>query len=356
MRGPRPRRALKPPLYVRAARVLVPTLAIGVLTTGVAVAAWPTDDSVLASPAAPAAAPALNITDDRSERTARSSTGIRPPLQEAGSAAQAKQAAKKKQPKKKQAKKKQAKKQQKRQRTTATPSRTVSKPATQQRVEAPVARATRPSAPARPRAVIGKRYATVALNVRTQPDSSSRLVTVLRAGTRLSITSATSDGWREISLSGKSRWVKDRYLSSRKPARAARRTSSSSSVSSSACPSGSAVESGLTQDAIRVHRALCARFPQVSSYGGVRPDSLPDHPSGRALDAMVSSTGLGWDIANWVRANRSRLGVSEVIFAQKIWTVQRGSEGWRSMSDRGSASANHYDHVHITVYGNAGSG
>jgi hypothetical protein len=24
------------------------------------------------------------------------------------------------------------------------------------------------------------------------------------------------------------------------------------------------------------------------------------------------------------------------------------------MSDRGSASANHYDHVHVTVYGNAG--
>jgi hypothetical protein len=116
------------------------------------------------------------------------------------------------------------------------------------------------------------------------------------------------------------------------------------------------VESGLTPDAIRVHRAICSRFPQVRSFGGVRADSLPAHPSGRALDAMVSSTSLGWQIANYVRDNRRRLGVSEVIFAQKIWTVQRAGEGWRSMSNRGSASANHYDHVHVTVFGSTGSG
>jgi hypothetical protein len=30
--------------------------------------------------------------------------------------------------------------------------------------------------------------------------------------------------------------------------------------------------------------------------------------------------------------------------------VQRSSEGWRWMEDRGSTTANHYDHVHVTVY------
>ena len=65
---------------------------------------------------------------------------------------------------------------------------------------------------------------------------------------------------------------------------------------------------------------------------------------------MISSSSVGWDIANWTRANASTLGVSEVIYSQKIWTVQRSSEGWRSMSDRGSATANHYDHVHVSVY------
>jgi hypothetical protein len=39
-----------------------------------------------------------------------------------------------------------------------------------------------------------------------------------------------------------------------------------------------------------------------------------------------------------------------VIWSQHIWTVQRSSEGWRAMPDRGSTTANHYDHVHVSVY------
>jgi hypothetical protein len=100
---------------------------------------------------------------------------------------------------------------------------------------------------------------------------------------------------------------------------------------------------------------LCARYPQISSFGGTRSGG-GFHGSGQAVDAMISNSSVGWDAANWVRANAKRLGVSEVIYAQKIWTVQRGSEGWRGMSDRGSATANHYDHVHVSVYGNRGTG
>ena len=70
---------------------------------------------------------------------------------------------------------------------------------------------------------------------------------------------------------------------------------------------------------------------------------------------MIANSSVGWDIANWTRANASKLGVSEVIYYQKIWTVQRSSEGWRPMSDRGSATANHYDHVHVSVYWNRGT-
>ncbi|MGH8775923.1 MAG: hypothetical protein ACRDWI_12375 [Jiangellaceae bacterium] len=43
-----------------------------------------------------------------------------------------------------------------------------------------------------------------------------------------------------------------------------------------------------------------------------------------------------------------------MIWAQRIWTAERSSDGWRWMEDRGSDTANHYDHVHVTVYGNAG--
>ncbi|MEO8827702.1 hypothetical protein [Lapillicoccus sp.] len=125
-------------------------------------------------------------------------------------------------------------------------------------------------------------------------------------------------------------------------------------ISGAPCAGGSAVESGLTPDAIRVHRAVCALFPSVRAYGG-RSGSGGEHGSGHAVDIMIPSGGVGSQIAAWVRANATALGVSEVIWSQHIWTVQRSSEGWRAMSDRGSATANHYDHVHVTVYGSSGS-
>ena len=51
-----------------------------------------------------------------------------------------------------------------------------------------------------------------------------------------------------------------------------------------------------------------------------------------------------------MRAHASELGVSYVIWSQHIWSVERGSEGWRAMEDRGSTTANHYDHVHVSTY------
>jgi hypothetical protein len=103
-----------------------------------------------------------------------------------------------------------------------------------------------------------------------------------------------------------------------------------------------------------VHRAVCAEFPGVSSYGGLRGGGGA-HGEGRALDIMIgSNSSLGDAIAAFVRSNYKALGVSEVIWQQRIWTVQRSSEGWRPMEDRGSATANHMDHVHVTVYGNSG--
>ena len=65
---------------------------------------------------------------------------------------------------------------------------------------------------------------------------------------------------------------------------------------------------------------------------------------------MISDSGTGDAIADFARDNADALGVSEVIWAQQIWTVERSSEGWRYMEDRGSDTANHYDHVHVTVY------
>jgi hypothetical protein len=55
-------------------------------------------------------------------------------------------------------------------------------------------------------------------------------------------------------------------------------------------------------------------------------------------------------VADFVREHYAELGVSYVIYSQHIWSVERGGEGWRGMSDRGSTTANHYDHVHVSVF------
>ncbi len=206
--------------------------------------------------------------------------------------------------------------------------------------------------------VIGSKYATASLNVRTAPDRNSHVVAVVQAGTKLSVTAAVHDGFRFISYAGRGRWISNKYLSNDKP-----KTSTGSGggsrgsggISAAPCPGDSAMESGLTRDAIRVHRALCARYPQISAFGGLRRGDDGFHGTGQAVDAMISNSSVGWDIARWTRANASRLGVSEVIYSQHIWTVQRSSEGWRPMADRGSTTANHYDHVHVSVYGNRGT-
>ncbi|HEY5820434.1 MAG TPA: SH3 domain-containing protein [Propionibacteriaceae bacterium] len=194
--------------------------------------------------------------------------------------------------------------------------------------------------------VTGSKYATSALNIRLDPAAKSDVVTTVKAGSKLSVTNAVRDGFRFVSYDGKGRWVTNKYLSDKKPT-----VATSGGISDAPCKLGSKVESGLTPDAIKVHRAICAKFPQVRAYGGVRSGG-GNHGSGRAVDNMISDSTVGWEIARWVRANAKALGVSEVIYSRKIWTVQRGSEGWRGMSDRGSASANHYDHVHVSVYGN----
>ena len=88
---------------------------------------------------------------------------------------------------------------------------------------------------------------------------------------------------------------------------------------------------------------------------GWRKDVTPDHPAGRAVDVMIpsysSNQALGWQIANYYKANAAKYNINYIIFAQKIWSVQRSSEGWRTMADRGSDNANHYNHVHINTYG-----
>ncbi|MEV4357819.1 hypothetical protein [Nonomuraea sp. NPDC049625] len=82
-----------------------------------------------------------------------------------------------------------------------------------------------------------------------------------------------------------------------------------------------------------------------------------EHPLGRACDFMLSRGGAmpsgaevarGNEIAEWAIKNSKRLGIMYIIYRQRIWHARTGS--WRTMSDRGGTTANHYDHPHISVY------
>ncbi len=66
-----------------------------------------------------------------------------------------------------------------------------------------------------------------------------------------------------------------------------------------------------------------------------------------AADFMVySDSAKGDAVAQYVIDNAARFGVEYVIWEQRIFLI--GGSGWTAMEDRGSITANHYDHVHVS--------
>ncbi|MBM6403266.1 hypothetical protein JQN72_03270 [Phycicoccus sp. CSK15P-2] len=60
---------------------------------------------------------------------------------------------------------------------------------------------------------------------------------------------------------------------------------------------------------------------------------------------MIGSAAQGDAIAAYVQAHVGEFNVKYLIWQQRYWAP---GEGWKMMADRGSATANHYDHVHVT--------
>lgn len=107
-------------------------------------------------------------------------------------------------------------------------------------------------------------------------------------------------------------------------------------------------------------RAVAVLAPQfkIATVGGYRPnDPYPDHPSGLAADFMVpltdAGTAKGDALAQYLTENHEELGVKYLLWQQRSWYPDRG---WKPMDNRGSPTANHQDHVHVTFQGNAGTG
>jgi hypothetical protein len=128
-----------------------------------------------------------------------------------------------------------------------------------------------------------------------------------------------------------------------------------------ATPTAAAVEASVTA---RITNSAGSVQPQVQAaanavvsdvpgadgitLGGTRASAADPHghPSGLALDYMIGSNdALGDAIAQYHIEHWDELGVEYVIWQQRMLSSPGGS--WQSMADRGSATANHYDHVHV---------
>ena len=211
----------------------------------------------------------------------------------------------------------------------------------EQRVSRSAERAPLPNEAEAEKMVKGHKYVieSDAADVFADADDTSPRLAVLAPGEKVDVTGKKVKGWTEIVHKARPRWVKSASLMKDEP------------LGQKPCANGSGVESGLQPDTVRVYRAVCAKFPSVTRYGGNRGGG--DHGNGKALDIMVTGS-TGDQIASFLQKHRSELGIHYLIWEQRIWRPST-SGSWRGMSDRGSATANHMDHVHVSTYGNSGS-
>ena len=112
-------------------------------------------------------------------------------------------------------------------------------------------------------------------------------------------------------------------------------------------PVGRAPERGLQVKTILAARTISAVFPEITNMGGVRPDSLPWHPRGLAIDVMIpnpsSAAGiaLGNEIVAFALKNADKFALQDCIWRGTYYTPT-GPSG---------SGYGHYDHVHITTHG-----
>ena len=208
---------------------------------------------------------------------------------------------------------------------------------------APVAGAKASKKPTHALVSLSPLYTTGSLNVRGAAEVSGELLGSLGGGVRVSATADVDGKYRRIEFNDGYGWVLAANLSDAVPVEA-------SGTTWAVCPRGSGVERKLRKDTVHIYRSLCPLFPGVNAYGGWRSGGMQFHKNGRALDIMLTpgaESALGHRIANYLIAHAKVFNVDHIIFEQKIWTPS--TPHWRHMADRGSITANHYNHVHVAI-------
>ena len=115
---------------------------------------------------------------------------------------------------------------------------------------------------------------------------------------------------------------------------------------------------GVTPRMLKTKNTIDLEFGPFPTIGCVRSTGDPqDHGTGHACDFMVTTGGVmasgsartqGDRVSEYAISHASALGIKYVIWRQRIYDMR--SPGWRAMENRGGNTANHYDHVHISVF------
>ncbi len=187
-----------------------------------------------------------------------------------------------------------------------------------------------------------KLWTTAPLELRLQPREKARSAGTFPDDKRIGVTGKRQGGYAEVVVDRKARWVTADYLSRKKEPE----TGADAGVNTAPCANGAVASGGLQPQAQTVMNAVCNAFPDITTYGGAA--GRGEHGTGLAIDIMVSGS-RGDQVKDFLYANRGQFGLSNIIWAQTIWSAQRDGEGFRGMEDRGSSTANHYDHVHVLV-------
>ncbi len=132
-----------------------------------------------------------------------------------------------------------------------------------------------------------KLWTTAPLNLWTEPGEKAKKVGTVAAERKVLVTGRELYGRDEVVIDGKARWVTQGYLQEEKP-----ETGPATASASASCTNGSSVPAGVSPNIAAVHRAVCAQFPSITSYGTFRSGG-GDHGRGLAVDIMVSGE-LGW--------------------------------------------------------------
>ena len=186
------------------------------------------------------------------------------------------------------------------------------------------------------------RWSAYAANVRTGPSTSFSSMGVIDANQKMAFLK-TSDGWSQVKTTEGTGWIKNTLLTSveyRAPK-----------------PLQSMTRSMIRE--VEDHFAA-----GISSVGGSRAGSI-GHSAGLAADFMIkdysSEAGIkaGDRIAQYLVENHERLGISYLIWRDKLWLAEDGqwgpysTGGWGKHleSSRGwNATTLHMDHVHAEIF------